>query len=182
MAATSNFQSPPQILLPKTALASYSSQTSIENFLPAKRRSRCISCSDSGVGSSFEDSSFLLENTLLPRRSRTSSISERIKSDTQRGTVSYFCRSRGHGYILGQDNGEEHFVHVSDVEGEFVPMKDDKVSFRLCPIPPKFERCQAVNVQITEMSSSPHRRWDSPQTAEDLETEELQNRPPPADV
>ena len=36
MAATSNFQSPPQILLPKTALGSYSSQTSIENFLPAK--------------------------------------------------------------------------------------------------------------------------------------------------
>ena len=50
-----------------------------------------------------------------------------FQSDTQRGTVSYFCRSRGHGYILGQDNGEEHFVHVSDVEGEFVPMKDDKV-------------------------------------------------------
>ena len=51
--------------------------------------------------------------------------------------MSYFCRSRGHGYILGQDNGEEHFVHVSDVEGEFVPMKDDKVLWfilrlRLC--------------------------------------------------
>jgi len=182
MAATSSFQSPPQILLPKTPLTSYSSQHSIENFLPAKRRSRCISCSDSGVGSSFEDSSFLLENTLLPRRSRTSSISDRIKSSAQKGTVSYFCRSRGHGYILGQENGEEHFVHVSDIESEFVPMKEDKVSFRLCPIPPKFERCQAVNVQITEMSSSPHRRWDSPQTAEDLETEELQSRPPPADV
>merc|ERR1712029_873345 len=172
---------PPQILLPKTALASYSSQTSIENFLPAKRRSRCISCSDSGVGSSFEDSSFLLENTLLPRRSRTSSISERIKSETQNGTVTYFCRSRGHGF-LRDDHGEEHFVHVSDIESDFVPMKGDKVSYRLCPIPPKFERSQAVNVQITQMSPSTHKRWDSPQTPEDLQLDEHGSHPPPADV
>merc|ERR1712154_156108 len=182
MAATSNFQSPPQMFVPRAAVTPYSSQLSVDTFFPTKRRSRCISCSDSGVGSSFEDSSFLLENTLLPRRSRTSSISDRIKSGTQRGTVSYFCRSRGHGYILGEGSGEEHFVHVSDIESDFVPMKDDKVTFRLCPIPPKFERCQAVNVEITVMSSSTHRRWDSPQTAEDLETEELQSRPPPADV
>jgi len=183
MAATSNFQSPPQMLVPKVPPTSYSNQHSIDTFFPTKRRSRCISCSDSGVGSSFEDSSFLLENTLLPRRSRTSSVSDKIKSGTQRGTVSYFCRSRGHGFILGDGDGEEHFVHVSDIESDFVPMKEDKVTFRLCPIPPKFERCQAVNVQITEMSSSPHRRWDSPQSAEDL-TEELasHSHPPPADV
>ena len=48
-------------------------------MLILRRRSRCISCTDSGVGSSFEDSSLLLDNTLLPRRSRTASISERIK-------------------------------------------------------------------------------------------------------
>ena len=49
----------------------------------SSRRPRCISCSDSGVGSSFEDSSLHLDNTLLPRRSRTSSISERIKVNTK---------------------------------------------------------------------------------------------------
>jgi len=182
MAATSNFQSPPPMFVPKAPLSSYTNQHSIDNFFPTKRRSRCISCSDSGFGSSLEESSFLLENTLLTRRSRTSSISDRIKSTPQQGTVSYFCRSRGHGYIRGEESGEEHFVHVSDIESEFVPMKEDKVTFRLCPIPPKFERCQAVNVQITVMSSSPHRRWDSPQTPEDLESEELASHPPPADV
>lgn len=53
-----------------------------------------------------------------------------FQSTPQQGTVSYFCRSRGHGYIRGEESGEEHFVHVSDIESEFVPMKEDKVSFR----------------------------------------------------
>merc|ERR1712172_265570 len=90
---------------------------SMDNVYLSSRRSRCISCSDSGVGSSFEDSSLLLDNTLLPRRSRTSSISERIKGDIQTGKVTYFCRSRGHGFLQGE-GGEEHFVHVSDVESK----------------------------------------------------------------
>jgi len=170
------------MFVPKAPLSSITNQHSFDNLFPTKRRSRCISCSDSGIGSSLEDSSFLLENTLLTRRSRTSSISDRIKSTPQEGTVSYFCRSRGHGYIRGDESGEEHFVHVSDIESEFVPMKEDKVTFRLCPIPPKFEKYQAVNVQITLMSSSHHRRWDSPQTPEDLESDELTSHPPPADV
>ena len=34
-----------------------------------------------------------------------------------------------------------------------------QVSFRLCPVPPKFERCQAVNVTITKMVDLPHKRW-----------------------
>ena len=51
-----------------------------------------------------------------------------FQSTPQEGTVSYFCRSRGHGYIRGDESGEEHFVHVSDIESEFVPMKEDKVS------------------------------------------------------
>ena len=33
-----------------------------------------------------------------------------------------------------------------------------QVSFRLCPVPPKFERCQAVNVLITRMVDLPHKR------------------------
>merc|ERR1712227_841638 len=171
------------MLVPKVPLTSYSNQHSIDSFFPAKRRSRCISCSDSGVGSSFEDSSLLLDNTLLPRRSRTSSISERIKGDIQTGKVTYFCRSRGHGFLQGE-GGEEHFVHVSDVESDFVPQRGDRVSFRLCPIPPKFERAQAVNVQITQMTSSCHKRWDEVQTPEDLEMDGFVGgpHPPPADV
>ena len=52
-----------------------------------------------------------------------------FQSTPLEGTVSYFCRSRGHGYIRGDESGEEHFVHVSDIESEFVPMKEDKVSY-----------------------------------------------------
>jgi len=122
-----------------------------------------------------------LEDTLVPRRSRTSSVSERIKGEVQSGSVSYFCRSRGHGFIRG-DYGEDHFVHVSDVESEFVPMKGDKVSFRLCPIPPRFDKWQAVNVHLVTMSGASHRRWDSPQTPEDLQSDELGSYPPPGDV
>merc|ERR1711936_97727 len=182
MAATSNLpMTSPGMFIPSVSVTSFSPpSSSIDNFFQTRRRSRCISCSDSSIGSSFEDSCFLLENTLIPRRSRTSSISERIKSEIQNGTVTYFCRSRGHGF-LRDDVGEEHFVHVSDIESDFVPMKGDKVSYRLCPIPPKFERSQAVNVQITKMSASTHKRWDSPQTPEDLEPDEHGSHPPPAD-
>ena len=89
--------------------------------------------------------------------------------------MTYFCRSRGHGFIKDDDDGCDHFVHVSDIESDFVPMKGDKVrekwlykidmqmhlmkvSYRLCPIPPKFEKCQAVNVQIVKMSPVHHKR------------------------
>eukprot|EP00092_Neocalanus_flemingeri_P097076 GFUD01123662.1.p1 GENE.GFUD01123662.1~~GFUD01123662.1.p1 ORF type:complete len:154 (+),score=38.83 GFUD01123662.1:361-822(+) len=113
--------------------------SSLDNFgfKGGRRRSRCISCSDSSLGSSFEESSsFLLESTLLPRRVRTASVCERIQ-----------------------------------------------VSYRLCPIPPKFEKCQAVHVTITRMSTQSHKRWDTPETPEDVQTDDdLSNHPPPADV
>ncbi len=37
---------------------------------------------------------------------------------------------------------KEIFVHISDIEGEFVPRKGDRVSYRLCPIPPRFDKFQ----------------------------------------
>lgn len=77
----------------------------------------------------------------------------------------------------------EHMVHVSDVESDFVPLKGDQVSYRLCPVPPKFERCQAVSVQITKMVELPHKRWDTPETPEDLAlTEESNHHPSPGDI
>jgi len=181
MAATSNLTAGGSMFVPRVTVSTYqpSQPPSLDNLQgwPARRRARCISCSDN----SFEESSsFLLEQTLLPRRVRTASVCERIKSDTQSGTVSYFCKSRGHGFLQSDGGRGEHFVHVSDVESEFVPMKGDQVSFRLCPIPPKFEKCQAVNVQITKMSPQNHNRWDAPQSPEDQE--DPSPHPPPADV
>ena len=34
-------------------------------------------------------------------------------------------------------------MHISDIEGEYVPRKGDTVSYRACPIPPRFEKLQA---------------------------------------
>jgi len=154
-------------------------------------RSRCISCSDSA--SSLEETS--LVSTLLPRRVRTASVCERIKEGTQTGTVTYFCKSKGHGFVRPSDyqpeRGEtersrggvgEHFIHVSDVESDFVPLKGDQVSYRLCPVPPKFERCQAVNVTIINMVDLPHKRWDTPETPEDYQSGDESHHPRPGDV
>ena len=71
-----------------------------------------------------------------------------------------------------QSPEEDLFMHISDIEGEFVPRRGDRVSFRKCPLPPKFEKCQAVHVHILEVSpDSPRQRWEMPETPEELEEE-----------
>ena len=46
-------------------------------------------------------------------------------------------------------------MHISDIEGEFVPRKGDTVSYRACPIPPRFEKLQAsINVLIPIFGST----------------------------
>lgn len=49
------------------------------------------------------------------------------------------------------------------IEGEFVPLPGDQVRYRLCPIPPKLEKCQAVHVEIINLTPQVHLRWDSPE-------------------
>ena len=68
----------------------------------------------------------MLPDIIITRRTRTISMNGRIEEDIHEGTVRFFCRSKGHGF-LRDDVGEEHFVHVSDIESDFVPMKGDKV-------------------------------------------------------
>ena len=95
-------------------------------------------------------------------------------------------------------------MHISDIEGEFVPRKGDTVSYRACPIPPRFEKLQAslsglishyfryiwfyktlqliqtstflqaVHIHIVDFGEgdgTPHRRWENPETPEELEEE-----------
>lgn len=49
------------------------------------------------------------------------------------------------------------------IEGEFVPLPGDLVRYRLCPIPPKLEKFQAVHVEIVNLTPQVHLRWDSPE-------------------
>lgn len=78
----------------------------------------------------------------------------------QCGNIKDFCRNKGHGFISPADGGTLVFVHISDIEGEYVPLPGDEVCYRLCPVPPKFEKTQAIHVQITHFSPEKHERWD----------------------
>ena len=33
-------------------------------------------------------------------------------------------------------------MHISDIEGEYIPRKGDTVKYRICPMPPKFDKFQ----------------------------------------
>ncbi|KAB7498941.1 Cold shock domain-containing protein [Armadillidium nasatum] len=48
------------------------------------------------------------------------------------------------------------------IEGEYVPLKGDEVTYRLCPIPPKREKFQATHVKIINFTPEVHQRWDCP--------------------
>lgn len=93
--------------------------------VPSPRRQRCISCSDSILEISTPngdqvrfhhcrcqlrhqhcheqkvmDVDDILPDVIVTRRTRTDSLCGRINDDIDTGTVKYFCRSRGHGFII----------------------------------------------------------------------------------
>lgn len=77
-----------------------------------------------------------------------------------RGVCKCFCRSKGHGFITPADGGPDIFLHISDVEGEYVPMEGDEVTYKMCSIPPKNEKLQAVEVVITHLApGTKHETW-----------------------
>lgn len=48
------------------------------------------------------------------------------------------------------------------IEGEYVPLPGDQVQYKLCPIPPKFEKVQAIHVNIINFTPEVHLKWDCP--------------------
>jgi cold shock CspA family protein len=106
---------------------------------------------------------FQIPSPIITKRTRTYSTSERAASNPiETGKVKSFCRNKGHGFIKPDSGGQELFLHISDIEGEYVPREGDEVSYRLCPIPPKNDRVQAVHVHILNLCPETHERWDSP--------------------
>ncbi|EAA11357.4 cold shock domain-containing protein CG9705 [Anopheles arabiensis] len=103
-----------------------------------------------------------LPSPIITRRTRTASTSDRaMRNPIEEGKVKSFSRSKGHGFITPNAGGDDIFVHISDIEGEYVPLPGDEVSYRLCSIPPKYEKVQAIHVQITHLTPEKHSRWET---------------------
>lgn len=51
-------------------------------------------------------------------------------------------------------------VLSTSIEGEYVPMEGDEVTYKMCPIPPKNQKFQAVEVVLTQLAPhTPHETW-----------------------
>jgi cold shock CspA family protein len=97
-------------------------------------------------------------------------MSGRIEDEVRQGTVKFFCRSRGHGFIDDDQNqgGIPVFMHISDIEGEYIPRKHDRVRYRICPMPPRFDRAQAVHIEIIDLNPDGHHKWTEKETPEEM--------------
>ncbi|CAG7718081.1 unnamed protein product [Allacma fusca] len=125
-----------------------------------KRTTPCSPVLESPQSKSF---GLPIPKTIITKRTRTHSTNERaMRNPVVQGKITYFSRTKGHGFIADEDGGEDIFLHISDIEGEYVPRVGDEVSFRLCPIPPKEEKYQATHVRIINFTPDVHVKWDSP--------------------
>ncbi|XP_041853004.1 calcium-regulated heat-stable protein 1 [Melanotaenia boesemani] len=104
---------------------------------------------------------YLIPSPLPTRRNRTYSATARAaEGPVFTGVCKCFSRSKGHGFIIPSDGGNDIFVHISDIEGEYVPVEGDEVSYKVCAIPPKHEKVQAVEVTITHLKpGTKHETW-----------------------
>ncbi|XP_069052451.1 cold shock domain-containing protein C2 [Lepisosteus oculatus] len=102
-----------------------------------------------------------LPSPLPTKRTRTYSATVRATAGpVYKGVCKNFSRSQGHGYIRPSDGAEDIFVHISDIEGEYVPIEGDEVTYKVCPIPPKNQKIQAVEVAITHLApGTKHETW-----------------------
>ncbi|XP_078125616.1 calcium-regulated heat-stable protein 1 [Sander vitreus] len=104
---------------------------------------------------------YLIPSPLPTRRNRTCSATARASEGPLfTGVCKCFSRSKGHGFITPSDGGSDIFVHISDIEGEYVPVEGDEVSYKICSIPPKHTKIQAVEVAITHLKpGTKHETW-----------------------
>lgn len=52
------------------------------------------------------------------------------------------------------------FQPACSIEGEYVPVEGDELSYKVCSIPPKYEKVQAVEVNITHLKpGTKHETW-----------------------
>nr|XP_003224795.2 PREDICTED: calcium-regulated heat stable protein 1 isoform X1 [Anolis carolinensis] len=103
----------------------------------------------------------LIPSPLPTRRTRTFSAASRAsEGPTYKGVCKCFSRAKGHGFITPEEGGLDVFVHISDIEGEYVPVAGDEMTYKLTTVPPKNDRLQAVEVVITHLApGTKHETW-----------------------
>ncbi|CAH8645641.1 unnamed protein product [Schistosoma curassoni] len=111
----------------------------------------------------MEPPHMLIPSPIFHKRNRTMSQSEGAsKGEHGSGKIISFCRDKGHGFIKPDNSDDCIFVHVFDIDGEYVPIEGDVVEYRKMLIPPKNEKYQAVHVRIVNLSPEKHKTWDEP--------------------
>ncbi|XP_070579999.1 calcium-regulated heat stable protein 1-like [Ptychodera flava] len=112
-------------------------------------------------------SPFLVPSPIVTRRTRTYSTSKAAsEGPIKTGVIKEFCRHKGHGFITPDDKSstEPMFVHISDIEGEYIPVVGDQITYKECLVPPKKLKKQAVEVIITHLAPDvKHYRWEDPE-------------------
>ncbi|XP_056308956.1 cold shock domain-containing protein C2 [Danio aesculapii] len=102
-----------------------------------------------------------LPSPLPTKRTRTYSATVRANAGPVfKGACKDFSRSQGRGFIRPAHGGDDIFFHISDIEGEYVPVEGDEVTYKVCPIPPKNVKVQAVEVTLTHLKAgAKHETW-----------------------
>jgi hypothetical protein len=52
-------------------------------------------------------------------------------------------------------------MHISDIEGDWVPKAGDEVTYKRVLVPPKNEKFAAVHVHIVHQVPAKHEKWDN---------------------
>lgn len=60
------------------------------------------------------------------------------------------------------------FMHISDIEEEYIPRKGDRVRYQTCPMPPRFDKPQGVHIRIIDFTPEVHHKWSEKETPEEL--------------
>lgn len=83
-----------------------------------------------------------------PAAGRTRARSQEPAGSRDRGTVKWFSRAKGYGFIQPEDGGPEVFVHYADIDGEGYRnlVEDEHVEYDLLSTPkgPKAGRVRPV--------------------------------------
>ncbi|XP_041086695.1 calcium-regulated heat-stable protein 1-like isoform X2 [Polyodon spathula] len=70
------------------------------------------------------------------------------------------CPSPTRGFLIPSPLPTRRSRTYSAIEGEYVPVEGDEVSYKLCSIPPKMAKVQAVEVTITHLApGTKHETW-----------------------